>query len=232
MGSIAAIVPAVGAAFVKKEGQESASRKIEGAARERADIEALNRVFQQEMFQKGQQRRQPLLQSGQYALPKLIESISNRGDVSNLPATRIQGSIISEYLGEESPNFITEDALSNMQAMEAEKNKQRLSNLVNIGLGGLGSTIQQQSGMNRFNALSTLNENQIRQNAIQQAAIDRSNRNLQFGNTMAGLPAYIATATGFTGQGAGGGGNYSAAYGGNNPFGGPIISPSGAPLGF
>ena len=89
------------------------------------------------MFGEQIQRQQPFLEVGRQALPELVESISGRGEVSQLPATRIQGSLIEEFLGD-APGQVRQDALANLEAVEQQRNVGRLQDLVNIGLGGVG----------------------------------------------------------------------------------------------
>jgi|GEM_PF-4864376 hypothetical protein len=184
---------------ISSRGQKSAAQaqqagQQEGIA-EQARIEQANREFQQRQFDKQIERQQPFVDVGEMALAQLPAAISNRGDASQLPATQIQAGLISDFLGPNAPGFVQENALENLNAIEAERNKGRLSDLVNIGLGGVGSTAGSRlnlgTTLGQSLATSGLREGLGTQQSLQQAAVNRQNRQNQIIGGLSGLPSLI-----------------------------------------
>ena len=182
------------AGYITSRAQKKAEESLEKGTQQQAEQEAISRGIQQQQFEGQIARQQPFLEAGQLALPQLVESISGRGDVSGLPATQAQRGMITDFLGEQAPEFVTEDALANLEAVEAERNKSRLSDLVNIGLGGVGASAG--SGVNLGTTLgrSLATESNIRGQGLQQAASSRENRRNQLIQGLTGLPALGGTA--------------------------------------
>lgn len=193
MGGLVASIGSIGASGLG--GMQQNKSQLQ-AAQTQAEIERMSRDFSRRQFQKQIDRQQPFVDVGTQSLPALIESISNRGDVSTLPATQTQGALISGFLGENAPGAITENALANLEAIEAEKNKGRLQNLVDVGLGGTGQTIGSRLNLGSTLGQSLASEGNILSNALQQSATNRQNIANQMGSQIGGLPALIATMRG------------------------------------
>lgn len=180
--------------IITSKGEKKAAQEEQRGEQEQLRVEALNREFQEEQFDKQIARQEPFVQAGTEAIDPLIQAISNRGDVSGLPSTQIQGGLISDFLGAQAPGFVTDRALGDLEAIEADKNKGRLSDLVNIGLGGVGS--QAGSGANLGSTLgqSLATSGNIAAQSITDAAANRENRRNQLFQGVTGLPSLAVTA--------------------------------------
>jgi hypothetical protein len=178
-------------------GGAAARETAEAGARTQAEIEKLKRDALQKEFKRQIERQQPFLKAGVEALPEFISAISGRGgDVMDLPATQIQGDLISEFLGEEAPGFVKERALTNLGAVEAERRKGRLADLVSAGLGGALSTVGAGVNLGTTLSRSLARECGIRGQALQESATARQNLINQAIGQLSGLPAFIAGARG------------------------------------
>jgi hypothetical protein len=190
MASLIGVGASVGAsAFGQKESDKAS---IEGA-RTQARIEEISRQAGEDEFQKQMARQQPFIDVGTRALPMFQRAISNRGDASGLPTTAIQQDFVSDFIGSNAPEFIRQGAMKDINAMESEQQKRRLSDLVNIALGGSAS--QAVAGVN---LASMAGQSQQRQglslaDALQQSAISRQNMANQAVTEISGIPAYIAS---------------------------------------
>jgi len=176
------------------QSSDSDDTRLQGA-RDQAAIEEKNRGVQRKTFEGQIERQQPFVDTGVRALSPFIESISNRGE-TGLPAEQIQARQISEFLGDQAPSFVKNDALANLEAVELEKNKGRLSNLIDIGLGGIGATGQsgQQLGANVGQSLAQ--SGNINAGILTQGAVDRQNRFNRILEGVSSIPGAVTTATG------------------------------------
>lgn len=186
----------IGAQALGSEEERKASLK---GAKTQAEIERLSRESEKRQFEKQIARQKPFLEVGEIALPRFIEAISNRGDISGLPATQIQGDLIAEFLGEEAPQFIKERALTNLSAVEAERNKGRLADLISAGLGGALSATGSRADLGTAAGRSLAREASTTGEALQRSAMARQNILGQAVTGLAGLPALIAAGRGPTG---------------------------------
>lgn len=192
-----AAAPTLAGLYTQYAGGEAARATTEAGARSQAEIESLRRDAAQKEFERQIARQQPFLDVGGEALPELVSAISNRGgDVTGLPATQIQGDLIAEFLGEEAPAFIKERAMTNLGAVEAERRKGRLADLVSAGLGGALSTAGSGVDLGSTLSRSLAREGGIRGQALQESATARQNLINQAVGQLSGLPAFIAGARG------------------------------------
>jgi hypothetical protein len=189
MASLVVGLGSIGAGAVGQ--QQAQAGSIEGA-KTQAGIERLGRAASKEEFDKQIVRQQPFIDVGTRAIDPLTQAISNRGDVSGLPATQIQSDLISDFLGPQAPGFVTEDVLANLEATELERNKGRLSDLVNIGLGGVGSSAGSRINLGTTLGSSLLGSGNLAGQSLQDAAIGRQNTANQLTTSLGGLPAFIA----------------------------------------
>jgi hypothetical protein len=176
-------------------GQESARETTVAGAESRAKIDEMGREAAQREFQRQIERQQPYLDAGVSSLPEFIRAIENKADVSELPATRIQSSLISEFLGSESPEYIKDKAIVNLNAVEAEKNKGRLADLINIGLGGTASAAGSRVDLGST-ASNISNIGNITAQGLSDAAKMRQDTVSGITGGLSGLPAYIAAQKG------------------------------------
>jgi len=180
--------------IISSKGQSDAEEEQERGTQEQIRIEGLSREASEKEFKKQIARQKPFVDVGTKALPEFIKAISNRGNVSKLPATRIQKGLISDFLGENVPEFIRERSLDDLNAIEFEKNKGRLSDLINVGLGGVGSTAGANVNLGTTLGNSFATSGNIQAQSLIDSAASRENRQNQLIQGIAGLPALANTA--------------------------------------
>lgn len=187
---------------IQQRGESRAAEAEEAGVRQQLETEALNREFQRRQFERQLERQQPFLEAGTLALPEFIQAIQNRPvtDVAGLPATGIQAGLITEALGPQAPAFVTEGALADLSAIEAERQKGRLADLVNIGLGGVGSAAGSRVNLGTTLGSSLAGSGALQAQGLQQAAASRENRRNQLIQGLAGLPAVVAAGLPLTAQ--------------------------------
>lgn len=190
MGFFAAIPLIAQAGAGAAAGETERASTVEGA-RAQANIEKMSRDFAKERFEKDLERQEPFLEAGREALPELVAAIQNQSDVTNLPGFTTQQAVRNEFLGE-TPAFIKERADQALEAFEGEKNKGRLLDLVNIGLGSAGSAGQTRVNLGSQVGRSLGQVGNIQAQALQDAAVQRQNTINQLGESLSGLPAYYA----------------------------------------
>lgn len=188
-------IPTVGA-VLQAGASESAREASLAGAEAQARIEGRKREFAKEQFEKEIERQEPFRAVGEEALPMFMEAIAGRGDVSDLPATRIQGDLIAEFLGDEAPQFIKERAQTGLSAIEAERNKARLADLVSAGLGGALTSAGSRVDLGTQLGRSLAQQANIMGQGLQQSAIQRQNLQGQLLSNLAGLPALAVAARG------------------------------------
>lgn len=155
--------------------------------------ERLGREFQTEQFEKALERQQPFLEAGQEASPLLAMAIRNELETSNLPAVEIQKGLVAAGLGGEAPAFVTERAGRGIEAIEAENQKSRLLDLVQIGLGAAGAASGTRANIGTTTAQSLGRIGNIGAGALQSAATQRQNIATTATERFGGLPAFLAS---------------------------------------
>lgn len=172
--------------------QKAASKTQVAGAEAEAAVEDMNLEFQQDLFEGQIERQTPYLEAGNVALPELVKAIQNRGDASQLPTTQIKRDIVGEFLGEQAPDFVTEKAYGDIDATEAELNKDRLSNLVNVALGSTGSTAESGANLASNIGSSLINTANIESQSLADQAANRSNMVATGVSAISSLPALVA----------------------------------------
>ncbi len=193
--ALAALPTILGIGAQAGAGRAAQKTSVAGAEAQ-AEIEGLQREAATKEFDRQISRQQPFLDVGGQALPEFISAISNKGDAAGLPATQIQGDLIAEFLGDEAPAFIKERAMTNLGAVEAERNKGRLADLVSVGLGGAMSSAGSGVDLGTTLSRSLATEGNIRGSALQDSATARQNTINQAVGQLSGLPAFIAASRG------------------------------------
>ncbi|MCP4365429.1 MAG: hypothetical protein GY800_09055 [Planctomycetes bacterium] len=183
---------AVVGGIVQKKAAGEAEERVEAGAREQADIERLNRLFRSEQFQKDIARQQPMLEAGERALPEYIKSL--RGEATGVsPTVGIRSDMVREAVGSESPEFILEEAGKDIGAVESERRKGRLANLINVGLGGVGSTTASQVDLGTTLGRSLQYGGSVTEAGLTEAATMRQNQRNRELQALAGIPAAAYT---------------------------------------
>lgn len=176
-------------------GQRAAQESTVAGAEAQIEIEDMNRAFQKNLFEGQIERQQPFIDAGNIALPDLVKAIQNKGDASSLPSATLRRDIVGEFLGEQSPDFIREQAFGDIDASETEINKGRLSNLVNVGLGAVSGEAQTGANLAANLENSFIKEGNIQGQSLQDQAIARQNQGATVLRSLSTLPQlYAATA--------------------------------------
>lgn len=189
---MAGLAVGLGSILATGAGQKAGTEGTVSGSRAQAGIERLGREASSRQFGRQIARQQPFIDVGTRALPQFIESLSNRGDVSGLPATTIQSGLISDFLGDQAPQFVLDEALGNLEAVEAERNKGRLSDLINIGLGGVGSSAGSRVNLGTTFGRSIASEGNVLGQSLQDAATGRQNIANQAITSLGGIPAFLS----------------------------------------
>jgi len=210
MGSLIGVIGGVAG---QASGQAGAAATSEATALSQARIEEQKRLANQREFDRQITAQQPYLDVGEMALPDFIEAISNRGDVSGLPSTQIQSDIITDFVGDQSPDYVTDRALTNLEAVEAERNKARLADLISIGTGAQGTAAGSRVNLGTTLGSSIGAEGNIRGQSLADLAKSRQNISNIFAGGVSSIPVL-----------------QEAQRGGNTGIGNPLIT-SQNPLG-
>lgn len=183
----------MGASAVSSD--QALSSSVEGAEAQ-AKVEALSRAASTKEFDAQAARQQPYIDAGTAAIDPYTEAISNRGDVSGLPATTLQSGMISDFLGGNAPGFVTDEAMANLNATELERNKGRLSDLINVGLGGTASSAGSMVNLGSTVGNSLAYSGNTAAQSLQDAATSRQNMANSAITSLSGLPAYYNAQSG------------------------------------
>lgn len=195
MAAIAAVtIPVVIGTGVTVYGQRAAQKTTEIGAEAQAEVEEQGREFNQAIFDVQKDRQQPFVDVGNLALPDYLSAIKNEGDASNLPSAGIRRGIVGDFLGEQAPEFIKQNAFGDINAEETEINKARLQNLVNLGVGGVGGIAKTGANLASNLGSSFLNESDIKSQSLQDSAIARQNQQATILRSLSSIPALAVAA--------------------------------------
>jgi hypothetical protein len=188
-GAIAGIVGSIGLSAAGAEAQRATT---EEGARLQVAQEELGREFQREQFEKALARQQPFLEAGQEASPLLTAAIRNQLTGEQLPAAQIQTGLLEESLAG-APEFVLSRGRQGIEAIEAENQKSRLLDLIQIGQGAAGSAGRTRANIGITAAQSLGRIGNIGAGALQSAAQQRQNMATQATERFGGLPAFLAS---------------------------------------
>jgi hypothetical protein len=194
--------------------------------RSQIETEKLAQAFKEREFGKQIERQTPFVEAGKLALPDLIAAISNRPNaVPNetslvdsrispnidrsidprinktvpgvLPAERAQSQSITDFIGPNAPKFIRDKALLDLEAVELEKNKGRLSDLVDLGVGGVGKGAQSRMNIGSSAGGSAVKTGNLLADSLQNQATQRQESRDRLISGISGLPALAAASDDF-----------------------------------
>lgn len=174
--------------FGGMQGAEAAEK----GAKANAKIERANREYQNKVFTENMEKLKPFVEAGRAAIPKYDEAIKGRGEPMNSGLAQMQKKMIEADTGSMT-DHVKKITMQRLEAGEAEKNKARLMDLQQIGLGSAGT-----AGRSSVNTGSTLASSYARAGErTSNAALDRTvaNQNMwmQSLDAISGLPAYYAS---------------------------------------
>jgi len=150
MGFFAAIPALLGMGASAAGAEASREGTVEGA-KSQARIEAMKRAYAMKRFEEDLEMQKPFYEAGLQAGVKYGDAIKNRLDPTKSGAYQFQKGLMEKDL-KGAPEYVREGALSRLGAMEGEKQKSRLMDLQQIGLGA--SAQAGTSGLNLGNVLA------------------------------------------------------------------------------
>lgn len=188
--------------------EEKRISTVEGA-KSTVAIEALSREYATQMFKEDIERQQPFYEAGKAAGVQYGAAVRNQLDPTESGSYQLQKDLIDKDLGG-APAYVKEGAYAQLGAVEGEKQKSRLMDLQQIGMGSAASAGT--SGLNLGNMLARsygLSGN-VMAGGMQSSANQTQSMWNVAGSQLSGLPAYIEsgrqpTPTSYTGPGYQGG---------------------------
>lgn len=188
----APLISTAGAIYSEYRGTKKVAEMTEEGAREQAEVERLKRGYAQKIFEEDIERQRPFYEAGVKAGVKYPEAITNRLDPTQSGAYKLQREMIEKDLAT-APEYVRRDSLQRLEAIEAEKQKERLLDLQKIGLGAAG--VAGTGGMSLTNVLSQSYgiQGQATASAMQTAAEQRQSAWNVAASQIMGLPAYLAS---------------------------------------
>lgn len=187
------IIPAVleiGSIAVDYMGAEEATKGVEEGSAEQIRIETIKRNYATKVFEDNLERQKPFYDAGIKAGIQYPNAITNRMDPTKSGTYKTQLGLISKDL-EGAPEYVKEEALQRLGAIEGEKQKNRLLDMQRIGLGAAGSAGT--SGLNLGNTLAqSFNLSSGVLGSSQQEVSDRNQSAWNVAaSQLSGLPAYM-----------------------------------------
>jgi hypothetical protein len=179
-----------GLAMSQRGQQQAMASTVEGA-RTQANIEAMNREYSQKVFDEEIEQQKPFYDAGVKAGVKYDDAITNKLDPKKTGTYQLQRELIDPDLAGQ-PEYVWEGAHERLGAMEAEKQKGRLMDLQQIGLGAAGSAGT--AGVNLGNVLAQsygLTGN-VMAKATQSAAEQKQSMWNVTASQLSGLPSYFS----------------------------------------
>lgn len=174
-------------------GQQQSAATKEGA-QSQAEIEGMNRAYQQREFDKIIADNVPFREAGNQAIPLWKDAASNKLNVQGMPLYELQKQLIEQgNEGNEAPAYIGERSLAGLRGVEGEAQKGRLIDLVKVGLGASGSAGQANLGLGNVLGQSYMNQGDSAAAGLMNAANIRQsliNKGLE---EASGYPAYQAS---------------------------------------
>lgn len=171
-----------------------AEATIEGAEAS-ANIEKLKRDYATKVFDEDIDRLKPFYDAGVQAGVKYGDAITNRLDPTKSGAYQAKLGLISEDLAGQ-PEYVREGAIEKLGAIEGEKQKGRLMDLQQIGLGAAGSAGTSRLNLGNILAQSYGLTGMTEAGAKQYGGEERQSAWNVAASQISGLPSYFASERG------------------------------------
>lgn len=175
-------------------GEYQMGEKVEEAGATQARIEAMNRQYQQKLFEEDITRQQPFYKAGAKALPEYEKAVTGEFDPTKSGLYKMQAELMEPGL-EGAPEYVREEAFERLGAEEQQKAKPRLLDLMQIGLGAAGSAGRTSVNLGSALARSYGTSSQALQKTGQAASEIRQSMWGRAADEISGLPAYFASRT-------------------------------------
>lgn len=189
--SLWSLVPMIaGMASSYMGSQQVAASTIEGA-QSQANMEKMSREYATKTFEEDIERQKPFYDAGVKAGVKYNDAITNKLDPTKSGAYKMQMGLISPDL-KDAPEYVREGAFEKLGAIEGEKQKSRLLDLQQIGLGAAGSSGQSSLNLGTMLAQSYGLSGNVTAGANQSASEQKQSMWNTAASQLSGLPAYFA----------------------------------------
>jgi len=200
MASFATVaLPMIAGQYLSAQGAKAAGKAGLVGAQQQIKTQRQGTEFAMERLGQQIKRQQPFLDIGKQSLANLVSASRGEGEpVTDLPSTQIQRDIITDFLGETAPQNVLDETMQNLEATETEKRKQRLSNLVNVGLGATGATADTGAGISTAGTRGVIGEAGITGQSLMQQAMQRQNQQQNVLGALSQLPMLYAATRGGT----------------------------------
>ena len=140
-----AAIPMIASMASSAAGAESARASTVAGAKSQARIETMKREYMQKMFDEDIERLKPFFEAGQKAGVMYGDAVRNKLDPTKTGTYQQISKMIGGDL-EGSSEFVKENTFGRLGAMEQQRQKSRLMDLQQIGMGSAASAGT--SGMN------------------------------------------------------------------------------------
>lgn len=173
---------------------EGRTATVDGA-KSQAKIETIKREYMTKMFNEDIERLQPFYEAGKSAGVMYGDAIKNKLDPTKTGTYNQIDKMIGSDL-EGAPEYVREEAFERLGAMEQQKQKSRLMDIQQIGLGSAGSAGT--AGLNLGNTLAQsygLSGNVMAQ-GMQSGANQRQSMWNNAATQLGGMPSYFGSGNG------------------------------------
>jgi hypothetical protein len=187
-----AAIPMIASMGAQAMGKESARASTIEGAKSQAKIEAMKREYMQKIFTEDIDRLKPFYEAGTAAGIKYGDAIRNKLDPTQTGTYKQISSMISPDL-EGAPEYVKERAFERLGAMEGERQKTRLMDLQQIGMGSAASAGTAGLNLGSMLAQSYGLSGNVMARGMQSGENQRQSMYNVAASQMSGLPSYIAS---------------------------------------
>lgn len=170
-------------------GETGRAATVEGA-KSQARIEAMKRAYMTKNFEEDIERQRPFYEAGKAAGLMYTDAIRNKLDPTKTGTYQQISKMISPDLAD-APEYVREGAFERLGAVEQQRQKTRLMDIQQLGLGAAGSAGT--AGLNLGNVLAQsygLTGN-VMAGGMQSSADQRQSMWNTAATQMSGLPSYF-----------------------------------------
>jgi hypothetical protein len=170
-------------------GEAGRASTVEGA-KSQAAIEEKSRAYALQMFEEDIEQQRPFYEAGQAAGVQYGAAVANRLDPTTSGAYQLQKGLIDEDL-KDAPSYVSAGAYSQLGAVEGEKQKSRLMDMQQIGMGSAASAGSAGLNLGTMLANSYGLSGNVMAGGMQSSANQRQSSFNVAGSQLSGIPAYV-----------------------------------------
>jgi hypothetical protein len=173
-------------------GAETARVSTVEGAKSQARIEAMKREYMTKMFDEDIERLKPFYEAGKSAGVMYGDAVRNKLDPTKTGTYQQISKMISPEL-EGAPEYVKEEAFERLGAMEQQRQKSRLMDIQQIGLGSAGSAGTSGMNLGRTLAQSYGLSGGVMAQGAQSGAEQRQSMYNVAATQLGGMPSYFAS---------------------------------------